>query len=155
MVKVGTTFDGGVSVSLDNGDGTFQDAQDVTGDQEEGSASHPYCLTAANFDDDNRGLEASDQSSFGDPAGVSVMFVFGDGAFQAQYFMVGENASFVIDADINADSEPEPTVGPGCSYALLLLIFRYHKESWSLTAPAVSNGVGMSGALVLPLPSLE
>ena len=39
------------------------------GSQEEGSAYHPYSLTAANFDDDdNMDLETSDQSSFGDLA---------------------------------------------------------------------------------------
>jgi hypothetical protein len=89
------TLNGGVSVLLGNGDGTFHSAPGI-------GVSGANWLVSTDFNADGKADLAVSQFEF--PSGVSVILGNGDGTFQPPvYYPAGSTTRFVAQGDFNGD----------------------------------------------------
>jgi len=97
------TEEGGISVLLGNGDGSFQAAVDIPAEHQ------PYFIAVADLDgDDIPDLVTANRSS----GEVSVLLGNGDGSFRAAtHFAAGDRPVFVTVADLDGDNVPDLVVG--------------------------------------------
>src|SRR5580704_2975207 len=122
--------DGGVSVLLGNGDGTFQTRVDY------GTSTEPYAILTGDFNRDGKLdlviLDCSD-SVYICTVSVSVLLGNGDGTFQSAYNVASFDnnfyADFLLSADLNADDKLDLVVadigdgaGHGASYVAAVFL---------------------------------
>jgi hypothetical protein len=113
-----------VSVFLNNGDGTFQTAQNFA------AGYGPVWVAVADVNGDgkpdlvvaNQGTFDPNTGNFG-PVGVSVLLGNGDGSFQpAKSFPVGQFPTEVLIADVNGDGKPDLVVTDPAGDAVSVLL---------------------------------